>query len=486
MEARRDRRISGAVAAAVVASLVAAGVWLPGALGGPDVPPRPAPTADPPRASPTQTPRPVFRLTLEIGRVAGRGPNGAIGSGRLAKPAQRVAGTMTTLYSVGFVDADSWDGGRFPSLFGLFERGSRTSARRDLNELTLGPTAGRLVAVRPRKAELDVRFVTDAKRRPITAIADVGFAGLGIAEDARIPIRHDGRYLLRRANGGWQVAAYEVRSRVPRPSEIRAEAREASIWPGLPSREPFFILVIGSDARPGQSVAGSRADSLHVVGVNPKKQLASIVGIPRDSYVAIPGGGMDKINAALVRGGPELVVETVERLAGIRIDAYLLTGFAGFERMVAGVGGIVVRIPYAMSDRFSHAQFEEGRTKLSGRKALAFARNRHDAPGGDFGRSLNQGRLLIAALAELRSDLRRSRLALFPWLLAGVRHLQTDLTIAQMVDLLLWVPTMDPDRVRNRVVSGRSGNVGGKSVVFLGGEAADTFRDLARDAVVGG
>jgi LCP family protein required for cell wall assembly len=262
-------------------------------------------------------------------------------------------------------------------------------------------------------------------------------------------------------------------------------AMQADFSPGVPSDGLLFILAIGSDARPRQSVTRSRADSLHVIGIDPRKGTASILGIPRDSYVPIPGAGTDKINASLFQGGPELTVRTVEQLTGISIDAYLLTGFEDFRRMVNEVGNLEVQVPYPMNDPFSGAHFRPGPTRLSGPRALSFARNRHDAPGGDFGRSLNQGRLVIAALRELRDDARRDPVTLLRWAAAGARHITSDLSLVDMFELLLAALSVDPARVNNRVVSGGGATIGGQSVVRLGSGAQAMFRDLRRDARIG-
>ncbi len=260
----------------------------------------------------------------------------------------------------------------------------------------------------------------------------------------------------------------------------------AEFRPGVPSNGPMFVLAIGSDARPGQSVTGARADSLHIIGVNPQKGRAAILGIPRDSYVPVPGAGSQKINAALFFGGPELVVRTVEQLTGIRIDAYLLTGFFDFRRMVTKVGPIEVVVPYPMSDAASNAHFRAGPTRVTGPRALAFSRNRHDAPGGDVGRSLNQGRLLLAALRALRDDVRRDPLALFRWTAVGFEHVRTDLTLLEMLELLNAAVSVEPARVANRVVFGGGGTVGGASVIQLGSAAQAMFRDLRGDGLLGG
>jgi LCP family protein required for cell wall assembly len=268
------------------------------------------------------------------------------------------------------------------------------------------------------------------------------------------------------------------------PAVDLGRAVDAAFSPGPVDR--MFVLAIGSDARPRQSVARARADSLHIIGVNPKKGAASIVGIPRDAFVPIPGAGTQKINASLFLGGPELTVRTIEQLTGVRIDAYVLTGFEDFRRLVTEVGGLEVRVPYPMSDSFSGAHFRAGPTGLTGPEALAFSRNRHDAPGGDFGRSLNQGRLIVSALRELQKDFDRDPVTLFRWLATAGQHLQTDLTLDRMLDLLLAALTIDPGGVRNRVVSGGGGTVGGASVVHLGSSARATFRDLRQDGILGG
>lgn len=249
-----------------------------------------------------------------------------------------------------------------------------------------------------------------------------------------------------------------------------------------PVNDLFFVLVIGSDARPGHPAAGSRADSLHVVGVNPTRGTAGVVGIPRDSYVPIPGVGTRKINEALFYGGPQLTVETVERLTGIRIDAFVLAAFEEFRQLVSTVGGVEVDIPYAMSDSASGAHFQPGPTRLDGPEALAFSRDRHDVPGGDFGRSLNQGRFLVAALREFRGDVATDPVELFRWVIAGVRYLQSDLSFGEVIELALAAVGLDPGEVRNKVVSGSGGSAGGQSVVRLGSSAQAIFRDLARDA----
>jgi hypothetical protein len=153
--------------------------------------------------------------------------------------------------------------------------------------------------------------------------------------------------------------------------------------------------------------------------------------------------------------------------------------------MVTAVGGFDMRIPYPISDQWARAYFRKGPEHLNGREALAFSRVRHDLPTGDFGRSFNQGRVMIAALATLRDEVAEGSAALLPWVVAAAQHLKTDLSIGEMFELLVAAPAFEPDRVRNEVVSGRVGSIGGKSVVILDGGAYAMFRDLGRDAILG-
>ena len=428
---------------------------------------------------------PSYELTVDVRRVETEAVNGAVRPRDLAAPVQAISRTIGELYTIGFVDPAAWRGGEFPSLFRLFAADVREQASRDVAQLTLGPAARLVDAVRPRPARVAVRFLADAGDHPVAAVVDVRFAGTAEAGEVHAPVTHEGEYVLRRLNGVWRVVSYDVRGRVPRGSELEGGPISANLIPSLLPRGPLFFLVIGSDARPGQSVVRTRADSIHVVGVNPRKGRVSILGIPRDSWAPIPGWGSDKINAALVVGGPELLVATVERLTGIELDAYLLTGFEDFQEMVSAVGGFDIRIPYPISDQWARAHFRKGPEHLSGREALAFSRVRHDLPNGDFGRSFNQGRVMIAALATLRDEVAEGSAALLPWVVAAAQHLKTDLSIGEMFELLVAAPAFEPSRVRNEVVTGRVGSIGGKSVVVLDGGAYAMFRDLGRDAILG-
>ena len=471
-----------AIAAILVAiAVISGGWWLASRKAEPGQTETAEPTADQPNATPVAG---VDRLTLDLVRVEGnRFAGGRVRPARLRPAAHAVRRVITAFYSTGFVEPEAWEGGRFPSLESFFTVRTRPRVRRDLAELTLGSLARRVDEVRPAASSIGVRFLVG--RRPFVAVASVTFRETALIDDAKLQVRHSGSYTLRRVEDRWQIASYEVRSRVPSIRDLDGKIRRAAGSPGLSSTGTYFILVIGSDARPGESPEATRGDSLHIVGVNPAKGAVSILGIPRDSFVPIPGVGTRKINEALL-GGPDLMVRTVEQLTGATMDGYVLTGFAGFQDLVNAVGGIGVDVPYRMSDPYSHADFRPGMKHMLGRNALAFSRDRHDVPGGDFGRSMNHGRLLIAALRQLKTDVAKNPGALLVWLAAGAKVLHTDIGPADMAELLLSMPSLDPGRVQNRVVSGTGATVGGLSVVQLGSAAYAMFRDLAADAIFNG
>jgi polyisoprenyl-teichoic acid--peptidoglycan teichoic acid transferase len=259
---------------------------------------------------------------------------------------------------------------------------------------------------------------------------------------------------------------------------------EASLIPALEGRRPLFILSLGSDARPGQDIERQRSDSIHIIGIDLATHRASILGFPRDSYIPIPGHGTGKINGAMSAGGPPLLIQTIEQLTSIHIDFWMLTSFPGMVNMVNGIGGLTVDVPYPMHDAFSHANFEPGVTHLNGKQALAFARDRHDVPGGDLGRSKDQGLLLLSALSAFHTAFAKDPGAAFTWIQAGWSQVRTNLSVATLVQLALTASQISAPDVNNVVVPATGGVVGGLDVVFLQPSAKGIFADLRDDGVI--
>jgi LCP family protein required for cell wall assembly len=243
-----------------------------------------------------------------------------------------------------------------------------------------------------------------------------------------------------------------------------------------------FVLVVGSDERAG--LDGARGDAIHVIGMNVAAGQATILNIPRDTWVDIPGHGPGRINEAYHLGGPQLEADTVHALTGAPISYVLTTTFAGLQRMVDAFGGLDVEIPYDMNDTYSGAVFPAGRHHLSGQQVLAFSRNRH-IPQGDLVRTAHQGQVLIHALESLRAQ-GTSKADVLRYL--DVLFRSVNVVNASPMDLYRLGQAalkIDSNAVRNYTVPGRIGTAGSLSVVFVvQPQATGVFQDFSDDAVL--
>ena len=245
-----------------------------------------------------------------------------------------------------------------------------------------------------------------------------------------------------------------------------------------------FILVAGSDARPNEDMLHTRADSVHLLAVNPATGQGTLLGFPRDSWVEIPGHGRGKLNNSLALGGPDLLAATVRRLTGLPVDYYVITGFPGLVSMVDELGGVDVFVDRRMNDANSGARFQRGWHHFTGAEALAYSRDRTDVERGDLTRSEHQGVLMLSALAKMRAEVADDG-GLARWIGVLVKHVRLDVPLAKLPELGALARRLDPARLKNVVAPGRVGTTAGQSVVFLTTEAARLFEDLRADAVIG-
>jgi LCP family protein required for cell wall assembly len=247
-----------------------------------------------------------------------------------------------------------------------------------------------------------------------------------------------------------------------------------------------WILAVGSDARPGEDMTHTRGDALQLVGINTRTGAAAAIGIPRDSYVSIPGHGSDRINAALYYGGPQLLAETVGNLVGIDAEYVFVTRFKMFQAMINSIGGVYVDNPVAFSDsNLKPGGFRKGRIHLGGYTALAYARSRHGLLRGDFDRSANQQRILVGIQEKIREKASQ-RGWLERGVLTGMANMEVNGTSpAVLFRLAHAVASLRSSKFTTCVVQGGIGNVGGASVVLPYTDQARHLGDMARaDAVL--
>jgi LCP family protein required for cell wall assembly len=245
--------------------------------------------------------------------------------------------------------------------------------------------------------------------------------------------------------------------------------------------KPVFVLVMGQDARPGETQ--SRGDALHVIGINPEAGKATILNIPRDTWTNVPGRGIDKINTGNYYGGPALQAKAVGALVGIDIPIVLSTGFQGFSDMVDELGGINIDVPFPMDDKNSGAVFPAGTVRMDGGAALAFSRNRN-LSGGDFTRSTDQGIVMLAGLSKLQ-DSAPSAANTLKWMAVLARHTRLDgIGLGDLYRLGRVALSIDPENVRNVTMPGTTGSAANQSVVFVGAAAPALFADFRDDAIL--
>lgn len=200
------------------------------------------------------------------------------------------------------------------------------------------------------------------------------------------------------------------------------------------------ILVVGMDSRAGLSRAEERllsvgsdvslsTDTIMIIHVPADGSKATLISIPRDSYVDIPGYLKNKINAAYAdavtytsgstsqkqAAGMNELVATIHELTGLSINHYVQVGFGGFYTIAKAIHGIPVDLCQATDDTIAHNiaegngqvgsnfKMSAGEHDLTPVQALEFVRQRHNLKGGDLGREARQRYFIKAAFAKVET-----------------------------------------------------------------------------------
>lgn len=174
------------------------------------------------------------------------------------------------------------------------------------------------------------------------------------------------------------------------------------------AKNSMTFLLVGSDSRsqttgsdagdPQLQAGGQRSDVMMIVHLPTDRKSATVISVPRDSWVTIPGRGQGKLNWAYSWGGPPLLIRTIEQLTGDRIDHFAVVDFYGFKAIVEAVDG--VDVPMAAGANLDGTNFEVGLNHLNGTQALAYVRERHSLPNGDLDRVKRQQNLIRAIMVR--------------------------------------------------------------------------------------
>ena len=265
---------------------------------------------------------------------------------------------------------------------------------------------------------------------------------------------------------------------------------------GTPSSGPLTVLLAGVDVRAGLTrhqqlvlhVGNSvsfNSDTLMLIHVSGDRSHVTVISIPRDSWVDIPGHGMSKINAAYGLGGPSLVVKTVEQNTGLTINDFVQVNFLGFVRVIDALGGVNICLPFAVNDAYSGLDLTAGIHHVDGITALSYARDRHSFATSDLARIQDQQRLMASMLNEaISSGTLANPLKLSHFLSAALAAIKVDqgLNVSSLADQLRGI---SPRNVRFMTVPLSDYNYQtptGESAVLWDATAAHTlFSELKND-----
>ncbi|MEC5422879.1 LCP family protein [Virgibacillus sp. C22-A2] len=188
------------------------------------------------------------------------------------------------------------------------------------------------------------------------------------------------------------------------------------------------VLLLGVDEREGDK---GRSDTMVLMSLNPKTESMAMLSIPRDTYVNIPGRGMDKINHAYAFGDVDLSVQTVEEAFDLPVHYYASVNMDGFKLGIDALGGVTITNDQNFSQ--GGTSFTEGQITLNGEQALDYIRMRKNDPRGDLGRNERQRKVITAAAKEAASFSSITKIGNILDILGG--NVKTDLDMNKLQSL---------------------------------------------------
>jgi len=222
------------------------------------------------------------------------------------------------------------------------------------------------------------------------------------------------------------------------------------------------VLLLGYQGDEGNS------DTIILAHLDIDHRTATLVSIPRDTWVAIPGHGHEKINAAIGYGGPALSAKVVSALVGVPIDATIALQPEGAKQLVDAMGGMNIDVEEDMDydDNYGnlHIHLKKGEQYLTGGQVLGYIRFRHDVES-DWGRVRRQQDVLKALIDQMSEPQNWAKL---PRLLALARKdMQTNLSDEQLLALLEIYRGVPDDNMRTFTMPGIGTYIGDAAVVVV-------------------
>ena len=223
----------------------------------------------------------------------------------------------------------------------------------------------------------------------------------------------------------------------------------------LVAKDKATVMIMGVDERADDV---GRSDTLMIATLDPDKNQAALLSVPRDTRVKIKGHGFDKINAAYAYGGRKLTQETIESLLNTHIDHYIKIMIHGFTKIIDALGGIDIDVEKRMyyEDPWDDngglvIDLQPGLQHLNGKTAIQYVRYRDGE--GDISRINRQQKFMKAFLAQAISP---SILPKLPDILSNISSaIQTNMPLSEMIALVSNLPTIQQNGLSSSMVPGQ-------------------------------
>lgn len=258
------------------------------------------------------------------------------------------------------------------------------------------------------------------------------------------------------AGVGWVAS---IQMRMNNASTITDSLR-STLYDAL-NGDPYYVLLLGTDGRPGET--DYRSDTIVLMRVDPSNKVVTLVSIPRDTKITYDGQTC-KINAAHTYGGAEGVVKAVDELCGVKISHYVEVSFDGFSSVVDALGGVTVDVDVEINDaKAGDEVIYPGTQTLDGAQALEYCRSRA-FPDGDYTRTRHQRTFITALISQVLST--TNPVTIVSVLNSTADMVSTDLSVTEIADMANQMRGMDSSNIYSCTIPSTTKTIGGVSYVI--------------------
>lgn len=246
------------------------------------------------------------------------------------------------------------------------------------------------------------------------------------------------------------VGAFFANALIDNKPEIKNEQKGL-----LVANDKATVMIMGVDERADDV---GRSDTLMIATLDPEKNQAALLSVPRDTRVKIDGHGFDKINAAYAYGGRQLTQKTIESLLNTQIDHYIKININGFTKIIDALGGVDIDVEKRMyyEDPWDdngglYIDLQPGMQHMDGKTAITYVRYRDEE--GDIGRIKRQQNFMKAVMDKLVSPTIIPKL---PSIVSAVSDsIETDMSVSEILSFLGTLQDAKDNGLKSDMVPGK-------------------------------